>query len=113
GRMLRESAVQKAAFPAEVIAKYQEAMSKPGAMTAALNYYRQLFRSLPKQLGQSSADAPRIEAPTLLIWGEQDIALGLSLTEGLEQWVEHIQVRRIPDSGHWVQHEKPDLVNSY
>ena len=113
GRMLRGAAVQKQVFPREVTAKFQEAMSKPGAMTAALNYYRQLFRRLPRQLRQSSEDTPRIFAPTLLIWGEQDIALGLSLTEGLEQWVEDIQIRRIPDSGHWVQQEKPELVNSF
>lgn len=107
GRMLRGSAVQKAAFPREVTAKYQEAMSKPGAMTAALNYYRSLFRHQPRLVGQIS----QISAPTLLIWGEQDIALGIELIMGLEQWVDNIQVKRIPDSGHWVQQEKPEEVN--
>jgi pimeloyl-ACP methyl ester carboxylesterase len=47
----------------------------------------------------------------LLIWGEQDIALGIELTYGLEQWVDNISVKRIPDSGHWVQQEQPDKVN--
>jgi len=46
-----------------------------------------------------------------LIWGEQDIALGIELTYDLEPWVDHIEVKRIPDSGHWVQQEKPDVVN--
>ena len=109
GRMLRGAAVQKAAFAREITAKYQEAMNKPGAMTAALNYYRQLFRRWP----QSAAKASRIAAPTLLIWGEQDIALDIALTTGLEQWVDNLQVKRIPDSGHWVQQEKPEQVNSF
>jgi pimeloyl-ACP methyl ester carboxylesterase len=109
GRMLRGAAVQKAAFAREITAKYQEAMNKPGAMTAALNYYRQLFRRWP----QSAAKISRIAAPTLLIWGEQDIALDIALTIGLEQWVDNLQVKRIPDSGHWVQQEKPELVNSF
>lgn len=113
GRMLRGAAVQKEAFPREVTAKFQQAMSKPGAMTAALNYYRQLFRDLPRRLQQPESSVRSISVPTLLIWGEQDIALGLPLTEGLEQWVEHLQIRRIPDSGHWVQQEKPELVNSF
>jgi pimeloyl-ACP methyl ester carboxylesterase len=108
GRMLRGAAVQKDAFPREVTAKYQEAMSKPGAMTAALNYYRQLFRRSP---GAFLREAKHIHVPTLLIWGEQDIALGIELTHGLEQWVDNIQVKYIPDSGHWVQQEKPELVN--
>ncbi len=109
GRMLRGAAVQKEAFTREITAKYQEAMNKPGAMTAALNYYRQLFRSWP----QSAEKIPPITAPTLLIWGEQDIALGIELTMGLEPWVDNLQVKRIPDSGHWVQQEKPEQVNAF
>ena len=108
GRMLHGAALQKAAFPPEVTAKYQEAMSKPGAMTAALNYYRQLFRHLPPP---ASRENTQVSAPTLLIWGEHDIALGIEMTYGLEQWVDDIEVKRLPDSGHWVQQEQPDKVN--
>jgi epoxide hydrolase 4 len=110
GRMLRGAALQKSAFPLDVTAKYQEAMSRPGAIKAAISYYRQLFWNLP--LSYKKYDT-RIVAPTLLIWGEQDIALGIELTTGLEQWVTIIQIRRIPDSGHWVQQEQPDKVNQY
>ena len=108
GRTLNGAAFQKAAFPHEVTAIYQQAMSKPGAMTAALNYYRQLFRRLPSPATDAHT---HVNAPTLLIWGEQDIALGIELTYDLEQWVAHLQIRRIPDSGHWVQQEKPGEVN--
>jgi len=101
GRILRGNAAQKELFPREVTAKYQEAMSKPGTVTAALNYYRQLFRHLP---GRTEMTA-HITTPTLLIWGEQDMALGIEMTYGLEQWVDSIQVKRIPDSGHWVHQE--------
>ena len=44
---------------------------------------------------------------------EQDIALGIELTIGLEPWVDNLQVKRIPDSGHWVQQEKPRQVNAF
>ncbi len=108
GRMLRGAAVQKAAFPREITAKFQQAMSKPGAMTAALNYYRQLFRLRPLY---ARGGKTHISAPTLLIWGVQDIALGIELTNGLEQWVDNIEIKRIPDSGHWVQQEQPEKVN--
>jgi pimeloyl-ACP methyl ester carboxylesterase len=110
GRMLRGAAFQKSVFPREVTAKFQQAMSKPGAMTAALNYYRQVFRRRPVSSNDPRA---RITAPTLLIWGEQDIALGIGLTKGLEQWVGDLQIRYIPDSGHWVQQEQPEKVNQY
>jgi len=108
GRMLRGAAVQKSAFPREITARFQQAMSKPGAMTAALNYYRHLSRPWSSY---ARAGKTRISAPTLLIWGVQDIALGIELTNGLEQWVDNIEIERIPDSGHWVQQEQPEKVN--
>lgn len=109
-RMLSASAVQKSAFSEEVLEHYREAMSKPGALTAALNYYRSLWRSR-SSLYALSDTKEQIERPTLLIWGEQDIALSLNMTYGLEEWVPQIEIKRIPDSGHWVQQEKPELVN--
>jgi epoxide hydrolase 4 len=110
GRMLQGAALQKSAFPREVTARYQKAMSKPGAIKAALSYYRQLFWHLPFSSKNYNV---QIEAPTLLIWGEHDIALAIELTTGLEQWVRDIQIKRIPDSGHWVQQEQPEKVNQY
>lgn len=112
GRLLYASAVQKSAFDDDVQARYREAMSKPGALTGGLNYYRAAFRPLrgfPALGGRNAV----VEAPTLLIWGEQDVALGIDLTKNIEQWVPHLQLRYIPDSGHWVQQEKPELVNQW
>lgn len=111
GEMLYKSAVQKSAFPYEVTNHYRDAMSKPGALTAALNYYRQLGRR--NGLASRDIQGSAISAPTLLIWGEQDIALGAALTENLDAWIEHLEVRRIPDSGHWVQQEKPEQVSAW
>lgn len=111
-RLIQEAAVHTEVFPPHVLDRYREAMSKPGAMTAALNYYRQLFRGRPGAFLDGQWQW-HISAPTLLIWGEQDIALGIELTKGLEQWVPHLTIRRIADSGHWVQQEQADLVNHF
>ncbi len=118
GRMIYAAAVQKVAFPPDVLDNYRAAMSKPGALTAAINYYRETFRRgsyVTPGAGSSRGGRQQtlISAPTLLIWGEQDIALDIALTQGLEQWVPNIQVRRISDSGHWVQQERPDAVNDF
>lgn len=110
GRMLRGAALQKDAFPRTETAKYQEAMSKPGAIKAALSYYRQLVRRGPRAYRSRNL---QVAAPTLLVWGERDIALGLELTQGLEPWVPKLSLKRIPDSGHWVQQEQPAQVNGY
>ncbi|HEX7734423.1 MAG TPA: alpha/beta hydrolase [Ktedonobacteraceae bacterium] len=110
GRMLYGSAVQKAAFPPDVLAKYRQAMSTPGTLKSALNYYRQLIRRGPRSYRSRTL---RVDAPTLLIWGEQDIALGIELTRDLDEWVPDLQVKYLPDSGHWVQQEMPEQVNHF
>jgi pimeloyl-ACP methyl ester carboxylesterase len=110
GRMLHGAALQKAAFPREETAKYQEAMSRPGTLTAALNYYRQFIR---RGLRPYRGRTLRVDAPTLLIWGEHDIALGIELTHNLSEWIPNLQIKYLPDSGHWVQQEQPEQVNRY
>jgi pimeloyl-ACP methyl ester carboxylesterase len=51
--------------------------------------------------------------PTLLIWGEEDTALGKELTYDMEQYVPNLRIRYIPHCSHWVQQEQPELVNEY
>jgi pimeloyl-ACP methyl ester carboxylesterase len=54
-----------------------------------------------------------LQLPTLMIWGERDVALGKELTYGTERYVADLTVRYIPDAGHWVQQERPREVNRY
>ncbi len=90
------------------IAHYKRAFAR-GAMTAALNYYRAAFQ--PRLGNGRRTKGARITAPTLVIWGEQDPYLDISLTLGLERWVEQVRVERVANAGHWVQVDAPDRVN--
>ena len=107
-RGLRRETKRPAAFSDEDIAAYKEALSQPGALTAAINYYRAAVRRNPFE---SARMVRQIDVPTLLIWAEQDPYLGLELTDGLEQWVPSIRVERIAESSHWVQVDAADRVN--
>jgi epoxide hydrolase 4 len=114
-RTMREGAVCKEAFTEADLDHYREALRRPYALTAALNYYRALLRSQP--LGDPGAGHwlnRKVEAPTLLIWGEQDIALTKELTYGMEDlFIDRFEIKYLPDSGHWVQQERPERVNRY
>lgn len=112
GNLIYQAAIQKEAFPPDVLMHYRDAMSKPLALQSALAYYRTFFYNIFKAREGEPANTS-ILAPTLLIWGEQDVALDIALTQGLEQWVIDLRVKRISDSGHWVQEEKATLINSY
>jgi epoxide hydrolase 4 len=114
-RAIRQGAVHKEAFTDADLAHFREALSRPYALTAALNYYRALARR--DFLRDPPADhwlARKVQAPTLIIWGEQDIALTKELTYGMEDlFARKFEIKYVADSGHWVQQEKPDLVSRY
>ncbi|BCL80765.1 alpha/beta hydrolase [Ktedonobacteria bacterium brp13] len=99
-QIIHRVAFQKAAFPTEVLDHYREAIQKPGALHASINYYHSLFRSSLSPASAKKVDK-QIIAPTLLIWGEQDVVLNIELTKDLEQWVPNILVKRIPDTAWW------------
>ena len=46
-----------------------------------------------------------------MIWGEQDIALGVELTRFTERYVRDLTLRYLPDASHWVQQDDPEAVN--
>jgi len=106
-RTLRRQLQNRRAFSQEDIARYKEALRQPGALTAALNYYRAALRH-PGTLFQSPQCS---DVPTLLIWGERDPYLSADLTKGLGRWVKNLQVVRLKGVSHWVQNDRPDEVN--
>jgi epoxide hydrolase 4 len=97
---------------AATIARYKEAWSQPGALEAALNYYRAspLYPGEPEELPRLSAKDFVVRVPTLVIWGEADTALRPALLEGLEDCVPDLRIERIPEGSHWVVHEFPQRV---
>ncbi|HUI82194.1 MAG TPA: alpha/beta hydrolase [Bryobacteraceae bacterium] len=102
---------------------YIDAWSQPGALTGGLNYYRAAQVGPPApaapgavpSTGNFAVDPTKVavSVPTLVIWGEKDTALLTENLDGLDQFVPHLTIKRIPDGSHWVIHEKPDEVNGY
>ncbi len=105
--MLRDSA-RKGTFRPADLARYAEAFAKPGALTGAINWYRASFRrGLP-----SVRELPKIAAPTLIIWGDGDFALGKELTRGMRLYFSGpFTLKYLPGVSHWVQQEAPRKVN--
>jgi pimeloyl-ACP methyl ester carboxylesterase len=108
GQAFRGMAVDKSRFPPEVLQVYQNSAAQPGALTAMLNYYRALIRGLRRARRRGT---PRIETPTLMLWGEVDTALGKELTYGTDAFVSNLTLRYLPNVSHWVQQEAPESVN--
>ena len=107
--MLRTDPLRADAFTPEDIERYVEAMAQPGALTATINYYRAAVQRNPLSAREQLR---RIDAPVLVIWGEQDRALGPELAEPPHAWVPNARVERLPDASHWVQNDRPERVNA-
>ncbi len=101
-------AVDKSRFGKDVLDVYAAAASRPGALTGMINYYRALLR----HRGTLDLGDGRIDIPTLMVWGEEDSALGIGCTVGTEAWVPQLQLHRLPGVSHWVQQEAPEKVNA-
>ncbi len=89
--------------------RYVDDLSRPGALTAALNWYR---ANLPPQrlLGRSAL--PTVQAPTLGIFGARDQYL---TEDAMRRSAEFVTGRwcyeRFDDAGHWVPLDAPERLN--
>jgi pimeloyl-ACP methyl ester carboxylesterase len=129
-RVLRRGPTRPDAFEPDEIAAYKAALDRPGALTAAVNWYRANLRGPASGIGggasgdsakvrgeEAAADrasAPRdpVDVPTLVIWGMRDRYLSPVLLDGLGRWVSDLTVERLPDVGHWVTAEAPGRVSA-
>lgn len=108
----RNMAIDKSRFPDEVLDVYARQALEPGAMTAMLNWYRAAIRYMSRATQEFLAHPPILDVPTLMIWGEEDSALGKELTYGTDKLVRDFTVRYLPQVSHWVQQEAPETVNA-
>jgi len=105
-------------FAGETRDRYHACWSR--GLTGGVNYYRASPLHPPtgehpgplRLQQQMKAEDFRIRVPTLVIWGESDVALPKSLLEGLDTVVENLELVRIPEGSHWVVHEQPQRINS-
>ena len=91
GNLIAQTACNGELFGREVRKVYSDAARREGARTAMVNYYRALARhrdTLP--MGDF-----RVEVPTLMVWGEEDVALNIHCTEGTEEWVSDLTLKRL------------------
>lgn len=111
GRAIRKAffdmARDKTNFGPAVLERYARDAQRPSAIRGMVNWYRAALRLQGKLAGPWDV----IETPTLIVWGEEDSALGVELLDGTEAYVRDLTIRRLPGVSHWVQQEAPQKVN--
>jgi len=87
-------------------AEYLAVFAEPGAMTAALNWYR-----APNISGDAMAIAdPMLKIPFLFIWGNQDQAVSRNSVDGQRRFIDGEFTELELDAGHWLMEERSDVV---
>ena len=89
-------------FDDEEIRRYRAAWEHTG-IEPRINWYRGFRRS-------ESPPRDTVTQPTLICWGEDDIALQLSMAEASLDYCEDGELRTFPDASHWVQHDECGAV---
>jgi pimeloyl-ACP methyl ester carboxylesterase len=84
-----------------------------------LNWYRAAPMEVPPldapfalPDGYTAPPLPPLTIPTLVIWAMDDIALPPENLDGMEQLVPDLTLVKVPDCGHFVPWEAPDVVNA-
>jgi pimeloyl-ACP methyl ester carboxylesterase len=94
---------------------YVQALEAPGAMTAALDWYRALTASSGGGGGSNARTRPAeprpFEVPTLYIWGTDDPAFGPDVAEATADYVAgYYRFEPLEGMGHWLQEQASDRV---
>ncbi|MDT5164306.1 MAG: hypothetical protein QOC88_1200 [Mycobacterium sp.] len=104
GSFLSKSLRQSGQAPA-VAERDAQAMLEPGALTAAINWYRALPLSSPGSINQ------KISVPTLYVWSDQDIALMPQSAYDTGRYVTgEYRFEIMPGVSHWIPDEQPDKL---
>jgi pimeloyl-ACP methyl ester carboxylesterase len=97
-------------FSKEDLHAFVAAYREEGALTGSINYYRAMMQTKPN----ISVFKDKVAAPTILIWGEDDKALGKELTYNTQEYVNNsLEIKYIKNCSHWIQNDCPDEVNQY
>jgi pimeloyl-ACP methyl ester carboxylesterase len=96
----RLRAMYQGAVPDQLVDAYVAQLQQPGALTAALAWYRAMTSDL--------GDLPDVEVPTTYVWSTDDLAIGRS---GADACGEHVtadyRYTVLEGTSHWIPEEEP------
>jgi len=97
-------------FPPEERRIFKDALMRPGAMTAALEYYRANIP--PENWLKPPPDLPPITVPTTIAWADNDAYMSDLLRErSITKVTGACEVVPLAGVSHWAQQEAPDAVS--
>jgi pimeloyl-ACP methyl ester carboxylesterase len=101
-RMLTGTDGAETGVPAEAVDEYVAVLSAPGALTAALNWYRAM---------SSDVRVDKSTVPTTYVWSDGDVAIGRMAAEACAEFVQgDYRFVALPGVTHWIPEEAPEQL---
>ena len=89
----------------EDASRYVGVLTEPGALTAALNWYRGMDAGVLEQLEP-------VRVPTLYVWSTSDSAFSRAAAEGTAAWVSASYTFEVLDGvSHWIPETAPEQLS--
>jgi pimeloyl-ACP methyl ester carboxylesterase len=93
---------QDTGIPPEAVDEYVAVLSAPGALTAALNWYRAM---------SSDTRVDPVEVPTTYVWSDGDVAIGRTAAEACANFVTgDYRFVELPGVTHWIPEQAPEQL---
>jgi pimeloyl-ACP methyl ester carboxylesterase len=93
---------EQTGVPADAVDEYVAVLSAPGALTAALNWYRAM---------SSGTTVDPVAVPTTYVWSDGDAAIGRVAAEGCARFVTgDYRFVELPGVTHWIPEQAPDAL---
>jgi len=108
-RLLQRGVVNKT-WTEEEIAIYTSRLQDPARAYASVLLYRSFLLSEFIPIVRGSYWSSRLLTPTLILFGMRDFALAPALLKGYEPYADDLKVELVPDSGHFIAEDQPELV---
>lgn len=105
-RKVLQNSSRDGTFTDEDLQFYIDAWAQPKAIRSMINWYRAMLRKRPARPA-----TVRVQAPSLILWGKQDLFLGKELAAESARLCDEVKVEFLTEATHWLQHEEPEKVN--
>jgi pimeloyl-ACP methyl ester carboxylesterase len=99
---LRPAYVDDAALTPALVDRYRDLMLAPGIRQAIVARMQQVLLRPPEPL------LSRIQAPTLLVWGEEDGMIPFANSADYMKWIPNCRIAALPKLGHVPMEEAPE-----
>jgi pimeloyl-ACP methyl ester carboxylesterase len=108
-RLMRADNVHPEAIPDEAADSFARRLTDPARAQATSQLYRSYLTTFGRVLRRGGREG-RLTVPLRLLFGTRDVAISKSLLRGYEPHADDMEIELVPDSGHFLPDEKPELV---